>query len=142
VVLTDLWHAALWKPSHAKPLVRLYESDPAKYHEALTALHRYRDDWTKDGAIVRRLSAVVRQAYPALGQDVRRLEKEGLECWVDAIMTLAMTRDRSAMVLLRPALDDKRAFRSTKYLSLPDRARAAAARLRSGAGSDPDAAGR
>jgi hypothetical protein len=123
VALTELWHATLWARSHVKPLVGLYESDPTKFHEALTVLHKYRDDWINDSDIVRRLSAVVRRAYPALGRDVRRLEKEGLEQWADAILRLSMTGDRSAMVLLRPALDDKRAFRSTKHLSLPDRVR-------------------
>jgi hypothetical protein len=118
VVLADLRHAALWDRAHVEPLVRLYESDPMKYHETLGVLHQYRGDWIKDGAIVRRLSAVVRRAYPALGQDVRRLEKDGLESWADAIMRLSMTGDRSALVLLRPALDDKRAFRSTKHLSM------------------------
>ncbi len=118
VVLTDLQYAALWARSHVKPLVGLYESDPTKYHQALSILHQYRNDWIKDSTIVRRLSAVVRRAYPALGQDVRHLKKEGLEHWADAIMRLTMTGDRSALVLLRPALDDKRTFRTTKNLSL------------------------
>jgi hypothetical protein len=119
VVLADLRLAALWDRNHVKPLVGLYESDPMKHHEALAVLHRYRDDWVEDGATVRLLSTVVRRAYPALGRDVRRLEKEGLEHWADAVMRLSMTGDRSALVLLLPALADKRAFRSTKRLSLP-----------------------
>jgi hypothetical protein len=119
VVFPDLRHAALWDRSHVKPLVGLYESDPRKYHDALALLNKYRDDWIKDHNIIRRLSAVVRGAYPALGQDVRRLEKEGLRRWADAIRNLSMTGDRSALVLLLPALDDKRAFASTKFMSLP-----------------------
>ena len=119
VVLNDLRHTALWDRSHVKPLVGLYESDPLKYHEALAVLHKYRDDWIEDRDIVLRLSAVVRRAYPVLGQDVRRLEKEGLDRWEDAIMKLSMTGDRSTRILLLPALDDKRAFRSTQFLSLP-----------------------
>jgi hypothetical protein len=119
VVFSDLRHAELWNPAHVKPVVGLYESDPRKYHDALGLLNKYRKDWIKDHDFVRRLSAVVRRAYPVLGQDVRRLEKEGLGRWSDAILKLSMTGDRSALVLLRSALDDKRAFASSKFMSLP-----------------------
>jgi hypothetical protein len=123
IVFTELRDPAFWDRSYVKPVVGLYESDARKYHHALDVLHQHRSDWIKDTGIVRRLSAVVRRAYPALGEDVRQLDKERVGYWADAVMRLAMTGDRSVMVLLRPALADKRAFASTKFMSLPQRYR-------------------
>jgi hypothetical protein len=119
VVFPDLRYAALWDRSHVKPLVGLYERDPRKYHDALGILNQYRADWIQDHHIIRRLSAVVRRTSTALGEDVRRLDKEGVGRWAEAIGRLSMTGDRSALVLLLPALDDKRAFASTRLMSLP-----------------------
>src|SRR5262249_36239140 len=73
----------------------------------------------KDHHVIRRLSAVVRRTYTALGEDVRRLDKEGVGRWAEAIMRLSMTGDRAALVVLLPPLDDKRAFASTPRMSLP-----------------------
>jgi hypothetical protein len=119
IVLDDLRHTALWERSDVKPLVHLYELDPAKYSGALGLLHKYRDDWIKDDEIVRRLTAVVRQQHPVLRQDVRRLEPDGLGDWAEAVNSLSMTGDPSAVALLRPALDDKRSFRSSRQLAMP-----------------------
>lgn len=119
VVLTDLGHTTLWDRSYVKPLVRLYESDPAKYDAALAILHKYRDDWIKDGEIARRLSAVVQRKNPVARQDVRRLEQEELDRWARAVESLSMTGDKSAIALLRPALDEKQSIRSTKLLAMP-----------------------
>ncbi len=119
LVLNDLLNTAPWDRAHVKPLVRLYESDPRKYHEALGVLHKHRADWINEGDTVRRLSAVVRRAYPVLGEDVRRLGKDRIGHWAQAIERLAMTGDRSARVLLLPALDDKRAYQSSQFMSLP-----------------------
>jgi hypothetical protein len=51
-------------------------------------------------------------------QDVRRLKEKELDRWAMAVEHLSMTGDPSAIALLRPFLDDKRAFRTTKLLSL------------------------
>jgi hypothetical protein len=119
IVLDDLNQTTLWDNAHVKPLVRLYESNPSKYHAALAVLHKHRDDWNKDGDISRRLSAVVHQQYPMVRQDPRKLEADKLERWAYAVNNLSMTGDKEAIALLGPALEDKRAFRSTKRLSMP-----------------------
>lgn len=119
VVLSDLHQKALWAPFHVQPLVGLYESDPAKYAEALPVLHMYRDDWIKDDAIVQRLSAVVQKAYPVVQQGAGRLKEGELNRWATAVENLSRTGDAAAIARLRLSLEDKRAFRSTKFLSMP-----------------------
>jgi hypothetical protein len=123
VVLSDLLQTTLWDNSHVKPLVRLYESNSSKYHGALAVLHKHRGDWIKDADISRRLSAVVQRQYPAARQNPRGLKVEELERWAHAVDNLSMTGDKTAITLLSPALEDKRAFRSTKRLSMPARMR-------------------
>lgn len=119
VVFSDLLQTTLWDNSHVKPLVRLYESDPSKHHGALAVLHKHRGDWIKDADISRRLSAVVQREYPAARQNPRGLKPDELERWAYAVDHLSMTGDKTAIALLAPALEDKRAFRSTKRLSMP-----------------------
>jgi hypothetical protein len=119
VILDDLHHPTLWDRSYVEPLVRHYELNPAKFDHALSLLHKYRDDWIQDGKTVRGLADVVRRRFPAVQREVRRLEKEELEDWTRAMENLSMTGDQSAIALLSPALEDKRTFRATKFLSMP-----------------------
>lgn len=113
--------AGLWDRSFVEPLVRLYESDAAGRHMYLLAtLHAHRADWPEGAGFPARLSKVVRRHTPLLERKVAELKDDQLSTWALGVHDLGLTGDRSAIALLRPALDDRRAFRkASDFASLP-----------------------
>ena len=106
----DFLSAGIWDSSFVEPLVMVYESSRARSVEVLRVLHAHRADWP-DTSIPARLSAVVRAREPVVERNVAELEGDQLTDWASGVSSLGLTSDRSAIALLRPALDDRRALR-------------------------------
>jgi hypothetical protein len=107
-VVWDLMSGVLWRAEFVGPLVELYEGGAGS--NVLTVLHMHRDDWKADARVPGRLAAAVRRSEPILLKPVGQLKAGQLASWSHAVHSLAMTEDRSAVELLRPALDDRRSW--------------------------------
>ncbi len=103
--------AGLWDKSFVEPLVSLYESAADRHMNLLTVLHAHRADWHQNAGIPARLSKVVRKRMPLLERKVAELKEDQLSDWAWGAHELGLTGDRSVIASLRPALDDRRAFR-------------------------------
>ncbi len=103
--------SSVWDTAYVEPMVRLYEDQGERHPAVLEILHHHRADWPADAKVASRLSAAFRKRHPIVDKKPGELTDKQLLTWATDLHYLAMTGDQTLVAALRPALDDRRAFR-------------------------------
>ena len=107
-----------WSASFAVPLAELVAADADAYGDDLYPLSRHRGDWASDTKLAGRVGNAVRKSCPLVEREVQKLTGKELQDWTAQAKRWALTGDRSALPMFRPALRDRRQVPGQEGLSI------------------------
>jgi len=110
----------VWDDRFIEPLVKMNEQAKSNPNQknVLSVLSRHYSHWKNDPTVAPRLSAALIKCYSVLRAEVNDLDQQQLIYWETPVKLLGMTRDKSAVEMLRPFLGSKAIVRTFEHDAL------------------------